>query len=310
MRWIFKINRIPISCLKPGGCSQDKVVGSRVKNACHILGLLGVTLLAGCSTSHTPCGDALKAKRGSYKVGKPYRIKGVLYTPFETFDFEETGLASWYGPGFHMKTTANMEIFDQHKISAAHKTLQLPCMVEVKNLDNGRVLQMRVNDRGPFYAGRIIDLSRRAAELLGVLRPGKARVHIRVLKEESLRLKELASGRSPSSPMYSVEPQQLSNPIPFVPPHPHMGISPEPMEFPQCGNSCYVHFLEIASYGEAARLASAVEVWGPSHIVRDVSNAHYKVRVGPLPSQEATHRVYNKLRKKGFSKLTITDKHD
>lgn len=277
-----------------------------------ILCFLACVLLSSCSSvsERSSQSSSVKKSKGGYKIGKPYRIKGILYHPFETFDFEETGLASWYGPGFHNHTTANMEIFDQNQISAAHKTLQLPCLVEVHNLENGRILNVRVNDRGPFYEGRIIDLSKRAAELLGVLRSGIAKVRIRVLKEESLKLKEQALGKIPGGVGYSIEPQQLSNPIPFVPPHTHMGISSEPLEIPACGQSCYVHFLEILSYGEAAQLASTVDSWGPSDIVKESQGRpHYKVRVGPFVSQEQAHRIYEKLRKKGFSKVKITDKH-
>ncbi len=107
------------------------------------------------------------AQVGNYKIGKPYEIAGQWYYPAVDYEYSETGIASWYGPKFHGKQTANGEIFDQHEISAAHRTLPLPSMVRVTNLENGRSLDVRVNDRGPFAHGRIIDMSRRAAQLLG-----------------------------------------------------------------------------------------------------------------------------------------------
>lgn len=116
---------------------------------------------------------------GGYKVGKPYQVRGQWYYPAEQPDYDEVGIASWYGPQFNGKPTANGEIFDMNGLSAAHKTLPLPSLVEVTNLDNGRSMQLRVNDRGPFVDDRIIDLSRAAAEELGVLRPGLARVRVR-----------------------------------------------------------------------------------------------------------------------------------
>ncbi|MBC7905839.1 MAG: septal ring lytic transglycosylase RlpA family protein [Rhodospirillaceae bacterium] len=123
-----------------------------------------------------------------YKIGKPYQVAGVWYYPREDFDYDETGIASWYGPDFHGKMTANGESFDQNAVSAAHKTLPLPSVVRVTNLDNGRSLVIRVNDRGPFANGRIIDLSRRAAQLLGTEAAGTAKVRVQVLPEESRAL--------------------------------------------------------------------------------------------------------------------------
>ena len=93
----------------------------------------------------------------------------------------ERGIASWYGPGFHGKHTANGEVYDMDGISAAHKTLPFDTVVRVRNLDNGRDLEVRVNDRGPFVRGRIIDLSREAARQIGMIGPGTARVEIEIL---------------------------------------------------------------------------------------------------------------------------------
>ena len=96
--------------------------------------------------------------------------------------FEEKGIASWYGPGFHGKRTANGEVYDMDAMTAAHKTLPFDLIVEVENLDNGRSTRVRINDRGPFVRGRIIDLSREAAKRIGMLGPGTARVRIRVVE--------------------------------------------------------------------------------------------------------------------------------
>lgn len=143
--------------------------------------------------------DYIAGKSGPYKVGSPYDVKGVRYTPREDYAYDETGIASWYGPNFHGRPTANGERFDQWKVSAAHKTLQIPSVVRVTNLENGRSLKLRVNDRGPFARGRIIDLSRRAAQLLGFEKQGTARVRVTVLRNESLRTAAAAKagGRIP-----------------------------------------------------------------------------------------------------------------
>ena len=112
---------------------------------------------------------------------KPYQVRGVWYTPAQQPDYDETGLGSWYGEQFHNRQTSNGEVFDMDLLSAAHKTLPLPSLVEVTNLDNGRKMVLRVNDRGPFVEGRIIDLSRAAAEELGYRQKGVARVRVRYI---------------------------------------------------------------------------------------------------------------------------------
>ncbi len=121
-----------------------------------------------------------------YKVGNPYKINGKWYYPAVDYQYDEVGIASWYGPGFHGKTTANGEVFDQNKISAAHRTLPMPSVVKVTNLENGLVLEkVRINDRGPFARNRIIDLSKKAAEELGFIRNGVAKVRVEILEDES-----------------------------------------------------------------------------------------------------------------------------
>lgn len=137
------------------------------------------------------------ANAGNFKIGKPYQVDGRWYTPREEYDFVETGIASWYGPGFHGKRTASGETFDTNELTAAHRTLQMPSLVRVTNLDNGKSVIVRVNDRGPFKRSRVIDVSQKAAELLGFKNIGTAKVKLEVLKEESMRLSALArSGTS------------------------------------------------------------------------------------------------------------------
>jgi rare lipoprotein A len=135
--------------------------------------------LAGCaSLPSEPPGQASTAAGGA-RVGPPYQVNGVWYTPRQQPDYDQVGTASWYGEAFDGRLTADGEIFDMTAVSAAHTTLPLPCIVEVTNLDNGRRLKVRVNDRGPFAGDRIIDLSREAARQLGYDRQGLARVRVR-----------------------------------------------------------------------------------------------------------------------------------
>ena len=120
----------------------------------------------------------IPSRQGTYKVGDPYQIDDIWYYPKENPDYRETGIASWYGKPFHGRSTANGEVYDMNGVTAAHKTLPLPTYVRVTNLENGRALTVRVNDRGPFVHGRIIDLSRRSAQLLGFEKNGVARVRV------------------------------------------------------------------------------------------------------------------------------------
>lgn len=141
-------------------------------------------LVAACGSSGGPI--SIPKGGGYYKVGKPYQISGTWYYPKEQPDYDETGIASWYGPTFYGKKTANGEIFDANSLSAAHRTLPMPVNVRVTNLGNGKSVVVRVNDRGPYAKGRIIDLSERAAQLLGYYRQGTARVRVTYLGRASL----------------------------------------------------------------------------------------------------------------------------
>lgn len=154
--------------------------------------VLALALGACSSSSGNKTAGGQAAVRGGYKIGIPYTIRGVKYYPREDFAYDKTGLASWYGDPFHGRKTASGEIYNKWAMTAAHKTLQMPSLVEVTNLDNGRKLVLRINDRGPFVSGRIIDLSRGAARKLGVEKTGVAKVRVRILEKESRRMKQLA----------------------------------------------------------------------------------------------------------------------
>ena len=119
--------------------------------------------------------------QGHYKVGNPYTINDIKYIPKLVSEYDEIGIASWYGPKFNLKKTANGEIFDQDKISAAHKTLPLPSIVKVTNLENNDIIFLRVNDRGPFVNNRIIDFSKKAATKFGFYEKGIANVRVQLI---------------------------------------------------------------------------------------------------------------------------------
>lgn len=120
----------------------------------------------------------LKRGGGRAMVGKPYQVKGKWYYPQEMRDYRKTGMASWYGSAFHGRLTANGEIYDMTALSAAHPTMPLPSYARVTNVKNGSSVIVRVNDRGPYHGGRIMDLSQRAAELLDYTHSGTAKIDV------------------------------------------------------------------------------------------------------------------------------------
>lgn len=152
---------------------------SAVPRGLFFIAILPMALaLAACSTGTAPTSSPLKTGGGVYKVGNPYQIAGIWYYPHEDDKYDSTGIASWYGPQFHGKPTANGEIFDQNALTAAHPTLPMPVLARVTNLENGKSIIVRINDRGPFAAGREIDLSKRAAEQLDFMTRGTAKVRV------------------------------------------------------------------------------------------------------------------------------------
>lgn len=148
--------------------------------------LIAAASLAACATAPEPTPVARKG--GTWR---PYQVNGIWYTPKEQPKYNEVGMASWYGGHHQGRPTANGERFDKDAVSAAHKTLPLPSIVEVINLDNGKKIRVRLNDRGPFVAGRIIDLSQEAARRLGFERAGVARVRVRYVGPGGDRRAEL-----------------------------------------------------------------------------------------------------------------------
>lgn len=147
-----------------------------------------------------------------YKVGNTYKIKGKLYTPRHQPNYDKLGMASWYGPNFHGKLTANGDIFDQNALTAAHKTLPMPSMVRVTNLENKRQLSVMINDRGPYKDNRIIDLSKKSAELLGFKNQGVVNVRVEFLEEESELLIQKLS-KSKKLAIFKEKPQFSSSKI-------------------------------------------------------------------------------------------------
>ncbi len=234
MKLKFKPSRVQARILAP------RFMAPRLIALCLLVGPV-----AACSTGQapSPTTDIPTDERfadlpegGVYKVGKPYQVEGVWYYPSEDYSYVEEGIASWYGPDFHGKRTANGERYDMNSLTAAHPTLPLPSIVNVTNLDNGRQLKLRVNDRGPFKSKRIIDISRQGAQLLGFKEAGTARVRVEIDRAESIDIKNQYLARAPgelpkitASPRATVAAESLAPPTVVI-----SGSQPSPqMSNPQ-----------------------------------------------------------------------------
>ncbi|MEZ5691229.1 MAG: septal ring lytic transglycosylase RlpA family protein [Rickettsiales bacterium] len=171
----------------------------RVKFVMRLLVILGALSL------FTACGQMERQNPNisqnftNIKIGNPYSVNGKTYYPSHNPTYDKIGIASWYGPGFHGKMTANGEVFDENDITAAHPTLPMPSIVRVTNLSNDKSLVVRINDRGPFHDNRIIDLSKRSAEMLNI--KGLETVRVQYLDDETKQYIADVMGGSPKVDM-------------------------------------------------------------------------------------------------------------
>jgi rare lipoprotein A len=180
-------------------------------------------------------GEPVPKGGGKYSVGKPYQVNGRTYYPRENTAYRAEGIASWYGRDFHGRSTANGEVYDMHAISAAHPTLPLPSYVRVTNLENGRSMIVRVNDRGPFARNRIIDLSIGTAKALGFHGKGLARVRVEFVgaapiagSDDKMLLATLREG----SPAPAPSRVMVASAKPFIPAASRAPDAPLPAERP------------------------------------------------------------------------------
>jgi len=203
-----------------GNSRFDKI--QYIARMSFVLGALALAL-AGCGTRSGGETVAAPNANGFYKIGNPYRIDGAWYYPAVDWNYNKTGIASWYGPDFDGKYTANGERFDMNALTGANPTLPIPSIVEVTNLDNGRSIQLRVNDRGPYARNRILDVSRRAAQLLGFETTGTAHVRVRLLQQPTLQAQLLAQRNGgpdvePPTQLAAAEPVAAVNTQALAPP--------------------------------------------------------------------------------------------
>ncbi|MBP9231109.1 MAG: septal ring lytic transglycosylase RlpA family protein [Phenylobacterium sp.] len=266
--------------------------------------LVAGAALAACATpqprlaSRLPdatAGQAPSGAGGRYKVGAPYQVSGIWYVPHEDPHYNATGTASWYGDDFHMKPTANGETFDMNLVSAAHPTLPLPSIVEVTNLDNGKTLQVRVNDRGPFVGGRVIDLSHEAARQLGYDRKGLANVRVRYVGPAQLggpnAGQRYASNATP--------PPAYAAPLPaYAPPAP---VSVASASLPPITGAA------IAST-QIPPVSSATPVY--SAAPRVIAASAYRIQAGAFSDRSNAQRVADQLASAGQATIEPMQRAD
>ena len=284
-------------------------------------------LLAACA-SQPPAGGGPVTGEGHaiYKIGKPYQVDGTWYYPHEDYSYDQTGIASWYGADFHDHRTANGEIFNKNELTAAHRTLPLPTLARVTNLDNGRSIVVRINDRGPFADGRIIDMSQRAAQLLGFERQGTAKVRVQVLADESKAIADAMrhyggnAGAPPEQIAAAAPPTQDVQRETLEPvrttPETHSQLLrtqpvPEVVQFPVTGhNRLFVQAGAFTVAANAAKLQRSLTRLGATSVSTIVINGtkFYRVRVGPVASIPQADALLSKVKRAGAaSARTVVD---
>lgn len=234
----------------------------------------------------------------------PYEVLGKKYYPIQSANnYRENGTASWYGTKFHGLKTANGEEYDLYGMTAAHKTLPLPSYVRVTNLDNGRTVVLRVNDRGPFYSDRIIDLSFAAAKKLGYAEKGVARVRVEGIDPVRWQAEQgKSSGQQPSPVEVYVPPASQHagavNPAELT----SKPVSPRGL-YLQAGAFANPDAAQLLS-DKLERLASVqVEV---SPVVRDQQILH-RVRLGPLTGQQQADNLRVRIEQAGLGTVTVVN---
>jgi rare lipoprotein A len=305
------------------------------------LSLMVVLGVAGCSETQLAVhgakrliGKPDKDFNIQYKVGKPYQIQGVWYYPEEDYQYDESGIASWYGTKFHGRKTANGEVYDMNALTAAHRTLPMPSFVRVTNLENGRSLILLVNDRGPFARGRIIDISRRGSQLLNFQKQGTARIRVQVLADQSRVLKsrignrdELAKTGSPITvgrmPKAKVQIQSLepagggSSPPQPINLKPMADISPLAVEGPVVTETVVQApiintniFVQVGAYSRfdnANKVQAKLSPFGQAELSQVLINGRdlYRVRVGPMESVGSADLMLATISQAGFPESRI-----
>lgn len=248
--------------------------------------------------SQTTSGDIYT---GPVKIGDPYRVAGVTYYPREDLYYDVSGNASWYGSDFHGKRTANGEIYDMNALTAAHTTLPMPSWVRVTNLENGRVVVVRINDRGPFVKNRVIDLSRRAAQLLGFDRQGTARVRVQMANPDGSLIERPIDGGLTPLPQKTAENEIEEESLSSLD-----AVAGDPFDSdPLMAQWDEEYFIQVGAYSSkenAQSLVDRLRAVGSAFIEPVAFGSHfvYRVRLGAFNAMAEAEQVLAAVQNLGF----------
>jgi rare lipoprotein A len=294
-----------------------------MKKIYRLATLTCLLLVSACASRGGGHGYGTATPTPTYKVGQPYEVSGDWYYPKEDYSYDETGIASWYGQDFHDHATANGEIFNKNELTAAHKTLPLPTLARVTNLDNGRSIVVRINDRGPFSGARIIDVSQRAAQLLGFEQQGTAKVRVQVLADESKAIADAmrhygtntqVASAAPSPAAQQVETKTLE-PVQTTPAVHQQLLETKPVAeavvVPVVGtHQIYVQAGSFTVLDNATKLQQSLSSLGHTTVTNALVNGRqfYRVRVGPIADVEHADAMIVRVKQAGVAApRTIVD---
>jgi rare lipoprotein A len=246
-------------------------------------------------------------------AGPPYQVEGKWYVPTYEPNYDEIGIASWYGPTFHGKASASGEVFDENAMTAAHPTLPIPSLVRVTNLENGRSVVVRLNDRGPFVDDRIIDMSRAASQALDMQGKGTARVRVQYVgpapvEHNSAPVQQVEVRKIAPTPVkFSMPVMEIaSEPLPdLVPAQMSVAVAPPPHAARQEGY--FVQAGAFADLGNAQAALAAVKFAGPVSVVEaEVTGAtYYRVMVGPWATRGQAEQAQDRLVESGTRSFVV-----
>jgi rare lipoprotein A len=313
----------------------------RKVSVAKVLTLVGAIFLAGCAGNQSSGNHGFKSAKldpfagqgspyykksgpipfggGKYHVGSPYQVAGRWFTPHEQPNYDKIGLASWYGEAFHRRKTSNGEWFDMDTLTAAHPTLPIPSYAMVTNLENGKQVVVRVNDRGPFVDTRVMDLSKRAADVLGYRLKGTTRVRVRLIGPAPLRDSNkhmIAMNRALNNGASLTQIAEMSGST----------YTPEPTQIAEAGvprktvqQVVYVPPQEQASGGYMVRVAvfhsldnatgayNILAAYGPTQVIKAVgaNGPLYRVQMGPMETEQDAENALQSAVASGFEDARI-----
>ena len=262
----MKLHKIVFLCLLATACSKN-----------------GALLRSSGDYEETQAG-------GVYKIGNPYQIDGVWYYPKEENDYRQRGQASWYKDDFSGSwLTANGEQFDPSLMTGAHKTLPLPSVVQVTNLENGKTAIIRINDRGPFVEDRILDVSQTAANVLGFENQGTTPVEIKLLPEETRLVKEelISQNRISLDTTTQDSLKGISSTVPSVAHTQVAEVTMEKAETKYNNKTTAGTYIQVGAFSNpdnAYRLAQSLKNFG--NVSVEQTGSLHKVLVGPTSNPD------------------------